>query len=178
MKRILLTGGPGTGKTTILSELHKRGYNCLQEISRNIILEAQQRGIQQLFLTHPKEFNTKLLNGRITQFKTCCEYQDNFVFLDRGLPDIMAYNNYVKAETSDAVIKATKEHTYDFVFVFPPWKNIYKNDNERYETFEEAQKIYNSLKQTYIDLGYEIFEVPTGEVSQRANYILNIIEYS
>jgi len=71
MKRVLLIGSPGSGKTTILSELRKRGYTCFQEVSREIISEAQGRGIAQLFLTNPDEFNDKLLSGRITQFKAC-----------------------------------------------------------------------------------------------------------
>ena len=72
MKRILLTGGPGTGKTTVLQNLEKRAYTCLPEVSREIIIEAQKnRGIDQLFLTHPDEFNEKLLSGRISQYLNC-----------------------------------------------------------------------------------------------------------
>lgn len=179
MKRIILTGGPGTGKTTIISELRKRGYMCMPEVSREITIEAQEtRGIDQLFLTHPEEFNTKLLEGRIEQFKSCEGLTDNYIFLDRGLPDIVAYNDYVKAESSPDVIKAVQEHIYDFVFVFPPWEGIYKTDNERYESFEEAQLIHEDLKKTYARLNYDFCEVPIGSIAERANYILNVIEYS
>lgn len=178
MKRILLIGSPGSGKTTILTELEKRGYTCFQEISREIILEAKKRGIDQLFLTNPEEFNQKLLSGRIEQFKACEQVTDNFVFIDRGLPDIIAYNNYINVETNPKVLKAAKELMYDFVFIFPAWKKIFKKDNERYESFEEAQKIQQHLKETYTDYGYDICEVPLGDVSERANYILNVIEYS
>lgn len=180
MKRIILTGGPGTGKTTIISMLEKRGYRCLPEISREIISEAQQtRGIDQLFLTHPDEFNEKLFNGRINQFVECEQHLDeSFIFLDRALPDIVAYNDYINIKSSEIVLNAIEEYRYDFVFVFPPWESIYKNDNERYESFEDAQKIHISLKETYTRLGYEVCEVPTGSVLDRANYILNVIEYS
>ena len=64
------------------------------------------------------------------------------------------------------------------MFLFPAWKKIFKNDNERYESFEEALKIQDNLKKTYTDHGYEICEVPVGEISERANYILNVVEYS
>ena len=104
--------------------------------------------------------------------------QHELIFLDRGLPDIVAYNNYIKVENSEAAIQAVKDYTYDFVFVFPPWKNIYKQDNERYESFEESIRIYENLKNTYINLGYEVFEVPIDTINTRANYILNIVEYS
>ena len=180
MKRVILTGGPGTGKTTITSMLEKRGYTCLPEVSREIILDAQKtRGIDQLFLTHPDEFNDKLFKGRIQQFKDCeNNSSSDYIFLDRALPDIVAYNDYIKIDSSKEVLKAIENYRYDFVFVFPPWKEIYKNDNERYESFEEAEKIHESLKATYTRLGYEICEVPTGSILDRTNYILNVIEYS
>lgn len=178
MKRILLIGSPGSGKTTILSELEKRGYTCFQEVSREIILEAQKKGIDQLFLSNPDEFNQKLLNGRISQFEACKQHEGHHVFIDRGLPDIIAYNDYIQVATEPNVIKAAAELVYDFVFLFPAWKKIFKNDNERYESFEEALKIEESLKKTYINHGYEICEVPLGDVNERANYILNVVEYS
>jgi len=178
MKRILLIGSPGSGKTTILSELRKRGYTCFKEVSREIILEAQKRGIKQLFLTNPDEFNQKLLSGRIAQFNACTDLEDHFVFIDRGLPDIIAYNEYINIESSAEALTASEKFLYDFVFMFPTWKKIFKNDNERYESFEEALKIQDNLKNTYTKLGYEICEVPTGDVSERANYILNVAEYS
>jgi len=178
MKRILLIGSPGSGKTTILSELGKRGYICFQEVSREIILEAQNRGIKQLFLTNPEEFNQKLLSGRIAQFNACTDLENNFVFIDRGLPDIIAYNEYISVESSPEAVTASEKYIYDFVFMFPAWKKIFKNDNERYESFEEAIKIQDNLKNTYTKLGYEVCEVPTGDVSDRANYILNVVEYS
>ena len=47
-----------------------------------------------------------------------------------------------------------------YCFYYRPWKAIYKTDNERFETFEEAVKIHNHLEQTYKRFGYNIIEVP------------------
>jgi predicted ATPase len=63
-------------------------------------------------------------------------------------------------------------------FLFPAWEKIFKNDNERYESFEQALVIEQKLKETYLEYGYEINEVPLGEIYERTNYILNIVEYS
>jgi len=57
----VITGGPGSGKTTLVKELEAKGFACLHEISRQIILEAQQQGIDQLFLEDPLLFSRKLL---------------------------------------------------------------------------------------------------------------------
>ena len=50
-QKIVLIGGPGTGKSTIINEFVKRGYACMPEISREVIVKAQKEGIEQLFLT-------------------------------------------------------------------------------------------------------------------------------
>ena len=49
-KKIVLAGGPGTGKTSVLNELKRGGYYCMPEISRDITIKAQQEGIQQLLI--------------------------------------------------------------------------------------------------------------------------------
>ena len=33
MKKILITGGPGTGKTSLVNELKNNGYLCSEEIA-------------------------------------------------------------------------------------------------------------------------------------------------
>jgi predicted ATPase len=55
-QKIALIGGPGTGKTTLINALKTKGYNCMEEISRQITLEAQEKGIEQLFLEDPLLF--------------------------------------------------------------------------------------------------------------------------
>ena len=49
-KRIAIIGGPGTGKSTLIHALEADGYSCMHEISRDVILEAQKEGVEQLFL--------------------------------------------------------------------------------------------------------------------------------
>ncbi len=87
-KTIVITGGPGSGKTSIIKALTKRGFTCSEEISREVILKARERGIEQLFLTNPLQFSETLLEGRIEQFNEALESDNEFVFLDRGIPDI------------------------------------------------------------------------------------------
>ena len=36
IKRIVITGGPGTGKTALVRELENRGYDCFHEIIREM----------------------------------------------------------------------------------------------------------------------------------------------
>ena len=52
-KKILITGGPGTGKTELIKGLENEGHNCEHEIVRKITEEAQKKGIDQFFLKDP-----------------------------------------------------------------------------------------------------------------------------
>jgi predicted ATPase len=154
---VVITGGPGTGKTTIIDGLIEQGYSCFPEISRQITLEAKKQGIEQLFLEKP------LLSID----------QADIVFLDRGIPDILAYMHYIGDSYPAFFDQACKDHNYTTVFVLPPWEEIYESDEARYENYEQAKLIFDHLKETYQKYGYNLIEVPTGTVEERILFILN-----
>lgn len=172
-KKIVITGGPSTGKTVLISELEKMGYPCLNEISRSVTLAAREEGIEQLFLTDPLLFSKRLLDGRLQQFTEAASYTSEFVFLDRGIHDVIAYMDCVASDYDQPFIDACTAHEYDTVFLLPPWKEIYTSDNERYEDWEEALKINDHLRKTYTKYGYTFIEVPFGTLQERANFILS-----
>ncbi len=169
-KKILLIGGPSTGKTSLLTGLESKNYICYPEISREVTLKAQEEGISQLFLEKPLLFSELLLEGRIQQFKKA-EAHNDLVFLDRGIPDVVAYMDFIGNSYPQKFINACKEYKYHHVFYFPPWEEIYVSDNERYETFEEALKIDYFLKKTYSDYGYQLIEIPKDSIEKRIKFI-------
>lgn len=177
-KKIVITGGPGTGKTTLVQSLKDKGHICFPEISRQVILEARKSGIEQLFLKNPLLFSEKLLKGRKKQYAEAKNHLGEIVFFDRGIPDIIAYMDYMNEPSPYAFEKACKEHIYDMVILLPPWKEIYVPDNERYENFEQVVSIHEFLDKTYKRFGYEPIEVPTGNIDSRTNFIEQIIKTS
>lgn len=175
-KKIVITGGPGTGKSTVIDELHKRKFACMFEISRDVTVQAQQKGIDQLFLTKPLLFSELLIKGRINQYLEASKNKNNFIFFDRGIPDVHAYMNYISIDYPETYVENSYRYRYDFIFLMPPWEEIYITDNERYENFEQALAIHNHLERTYKQLNYPIFEVPKGTVNERIAFILNCIK--
>lgn len=171
-KKILLIGGPGTGKSSVIQSLEKKGYSCLHEISREVTLAAQKKGIDQLFLTEPLLFSKLLLEGRVKQFQDAENRAAEWVFFDRGIPDVSAYMDYSQDEYPNYFRAANEKHRYDFVFFFPLWEGIYKSDNERYESYKQAKRIEKYLWDTYSDLGYSLIEIPKITVEERANFII------
>jgi predicted ATPase len=174
--KIVITGGPSSGKTTLINLLNSKGFNCFEEISRDIILEARKKGSEQLFLTHPLLFSELVLKGRQKQFIEAYNSNKEIAFFDRGTPDVIAYMDFVKETYPDNFNEACKKTPYDYVFLLRPWKAIYTQDNERYETFEQASKIHSFLVDSYTKFGYKLIHVPFDTAENRVNFILNCIK--
>jgi len=177
-KKIALIGGPGTGKTTLINALRSKGYNCMEEISRQVTLKAQEKGIEQLFLEDPLLFSEHLLLGRQKQFLEADSIDEEVVFFDRGLPDVVAYLDYLKSSYPESFKIICSQHSYDKVFILKPWKAIYEQDNERYETFEQALILHDFLVKTYTHYGYSIIDTPFGTIEERIDFILNHLNHS
>ena len=160
-KKIVITGGPGTGKTSIIDELLQRKYVCLEEISRQVTLDAKKQGIDQLFLTEPLLFSDMLLEGRKSQFLEANSYTRELTFLDRGIPDVLAYMDFIGDVYPEKFSNVCKKHKYDQVFILAPWQEIYVSDSERYENFDQAIEIHDHLVNTYSKYGYNLIDAST-----------------
>lgn len=175
-KRILLCGAPSSGKTTVIKKLISEGFTCKPEISRELIKEAQQKGIANPFLENPKAFDTLLLEKRISQFKLSPkEATEKIIFFDRGIVDNVAYMEYALHKIPKNFEKALLKYTYNAIFLFEPWQKIHITDNERYESFEIASKINDAFKKVLNTYKLAYKSVPLTTVDQRIAFILNEI---
>ncbi len=181
-EKIVITGGPGSGKTSVVDALEADGYTCFHEIIRTFTMEAK-KGVEAVesknnpiaFVDDSLQFNTKLLQGRLAQFNESDSVSSPHVFFDRGMPDVLAYMEYFNQEYPQSFVDLCMENRYDRILILPPWKEIYNTDNERFENWEVAFEIYDYLKTAYEDLGYEVIDVPRYGIEERKEFIVKLI---
>ena len=68
IKRVVISGSPGGGKTKIIELLKERGYIVYEEYSRSLIEELKSDKIINPFLKKPEEFSQRLFKERSEQY--------------------------------------------------------------------------------------------------------------
>lgn len=179
ISRIVITGAPGTGKTSVIKALEDMAYYCFHEIIRDMTAKARQEEISTehvsnplVFVKDPYTFNQGLLYGRLDQFNKAEKLNDRLCFFDRGIPDVLAYMDFFNQKYEDDFTKVCQANRYDHIFILPPWEEIYTSDHERLETFKESEEIHEFLFETYKRFGYNPITVPKTTVLKRVYFIL------
>lgn len=179
----MITGGPSTGKTSVIENLQNAGYLCYPEVIRQMTLEAKNDGVLSNFQTNPiasvsnpLDFNTKILTARLDHFNESVNQNEPIIFFDRGMPDVLAYMDYYGQNVPKEFTTVVKKNRYHKVFLLPMWQDIFVPDDERFENYDEALKINECLHSTYRKLGYDVTVVPKSSVEERTAFIIqNII---
>lgn len=169
-QRVVITGGPGTGKTTLLRLLNEKGYPCHSEISRNVIREQLECGSDLLPWKDVAGFSKLVSDGQVKQYHEAIEGLWNFY--DRGVPDVLAYLRKANIYEEELEERPLQYPYFKTVFLTPPWPEIYSQDAERRENLTEMLSIHEALYDVYHDFGYRVLEVPKISIHKRLDFIL------
>ncbi|MGB0274266.1 MAG: AAA family ATPase [Flavobacteriaceae bacterium] len=169
-QKVVLTGAPSSGKTTLLNSVNHAEISCYSEVSRAVISAAQAKGIHRPFLENPLAFSETLFENRLHDYFT--ESTLPVQLYDRGIHDVVAYLHELGYDIPCGMEEDCTNFTYDKVFVFPPWEAIFEQDTQRMEDFNESEKNHLALIETYANYGMECIEVPRVSVPKRLAFIL------
>ena len=168
----VITGGPGSGKTALIDALAARGYQRSSEAGRAVIQQQVAIGGRAVPWRNPLAFAELMLSWEIRSYQMAQQVPGP-VFFDRGVPDVAGYLRLLNFPVPDHVRKAAQVFNYNrLVFFAPPWPEIYTQDRERRQDFDEGVRTYEALRATYSDVGYEIHELPRATIEQRVAFVL------
>jgi len=176
MKLYVITGGPGAGKTTLITALQKKGFKIVPEDARRIIKEQILIDGDGLPWKNKIHYAQLMAEASIQSYwNVIIEPSENTIFFDRGLPDTTCYMKMEKLPISKDLIQLADIIAYHRkVFILPPWKEIYITDAERKQNWEEAVETYEQMRLTYTELGYELVVVPKDTIEKRCQFILDL----
>lgn len=172
-KRIVISGGPGAGKTALLEELRRRGYACSDEVARRIIREQVEADGDALPWANRENYSRLMLARSVVAWREDAA-ADGITFFDRGVPDTLGYVRLVELSELECEVAAMCMlfRYWRFVFLAPPWREIYENDQERRQDFDEAIRTYERMERTYRECGYEVVPIPLAPIAERAEFVL------
>lgn len=171
MQRIVLTGGPGAGKTTTINLLNHLGFETGRDAARSIIRERKKAGLPPR--PDPITFAQQVLDQEMKAYRSPASSPS---FFERGVVDAVAFMVETGGMTEVEAGPLLEACPYQAVFVFPPWEEIYCMDEERDQTFAHAERVFEATLAFYRDHGYKPVQVPLLPPPDRVQFILRQLE--
>ena len=173
LRRILVTGGPGSGKTSLIEALAAAGHATSPEAGRAIIRRQQAIGGQALPWRDRALFAELMLDCEL-EAHARAEDAIGPIFFDRGAPDVVGYLTLCGLPVPAHIERAAREARYARqAFIAPVWPEIFVQDAQRRQDLDEAQRTFDAMVEVYPRFGYDLIELPKAPVAERVAFVLS-----
>jgi predicted ATPase len=173
MKRYILTGAPGAGKTAILRELELRGYGVVEEAATDVIALWQAKGIAEPWI-HSGFLDAVTSLQKDREHRSAC-YSDAAQFHDRSVVCTAALADYLGFPRPRALMEELQRIKTQDVFerkvIFLRNLGFITPSEARRITFEETVRFEAIHEQVYREFGFEILRIQPGPIADRVNAI-------
>ena len=169
IKKYVLTGAASCGKTELIDELRRRGFNVLEEAAREVIEDRLDIPVS----------NDEILKRQLLIFKRQLrrenyDFHGDFLFLDRGLADCITYCEQLLGFVPEEIACGNHRNRYEGVFILEKLPLV-KAEYRVEKSDAELDRIHSAIIKTYQDLGYSPVFVPVMSVRNRANFIFDCV---
>ncbi len=175
--RYILTGAPGSGKTTVLAALRDRGHHVVDEAATDIINPLAAQGIVEPW--RRADFIDRVVALQRQRQLTADHRPGRQTVFDRSPVCTLALSVYLRRPVS-AVLAAeldriARENIYNRCVFFVHNIGFVEPTTARRISYAEALTFERIHLEVYRDLGYEIVDVNPGPVAGRVAFIEDVI---
>mgnify|MGYP001546138891 CR=1 FL=1 len=173
MRRFILTGAPGSGKTAILRQLEIDGCSVVEEAATDIIAAAQAQGTAAPW-TRPS-FIDAVVHLQRDRCRRASHHPDEIQFHDRSAVCTAALATYLGYPWS-SMLSVELDRIRDQAFFekrvfFVRALGFITPTEARRISFEETLRFEKVHEQTYRDLGFELVPIEPAPVMERIQAI-------
>jgi predicted ATPase len=173
MRRFILTGAPGSGKTAIIRQLELDGFSIVEEAATDIMALEQARGVAEPW-THASFIDSITELQRRRQLRASRE-TDEVQFHDRSVICTAALAVYLGYRFSDTLSRELKRVATEAIYQ----KRVFLIQNLRFITptearrisFEESLRFERVHEEIYRNFGVELVSIAPGSLLDRADAI-------
>jgi len=170
--KYVLTGGPGSGKSSIILSLEALGCYVVREAAEDVIRLRQAHGIAEPW--KEIDFQDKILALQLRREKEAEKIGKPITFLDRGTLDGLAYYQIQGREPSRAMKderhRLYRERGYNKVFLIENLGSCATNKVRR-EDLDQALELERLQEENYREAGYDVIRIAPSNVWKRTEEI-------
>jgi predicted ATPase len=173
---IIITGGPGVGKTSLINHFQINGFHVINEAATDLIQERLSQQIEEPW--NQDGFNMSVLQLLL---KRQAEAKDaHVIFFDRSPIDVLTYsllqNDKAHGQIASIVENLIAKKTYHpKVFLIENLGHC-EQTAVRAESLEEALRIERHIEDQYRKYEFEVIRIPAAPIEERAQLILKHLE--
>lgn len=173
MKRYILTGAPGAGKTAILRQLERDGFGVVEEAATDVIALQQAGGISEPW-TEPAFIDDVLTlqSLRRTRLGDQIQFHDRSAFCTAALAEFLGFSPSAALERELEVLK--HEGFYEKRVLFVKLLGFVTPTEARRIGLEEARRFEAVHEKTYRLHGFEPIPILPGSVLDRVAAIRGV----
>ena len=177
MRRYILTGTPGSGKTAILRQLELAGIGVVEEAATDVIALRQAEGVEEPW--REPGFIDAIAQLQKLRLERASGAPDALQFHDRSLVCTQVLAAYLGVEEPEnlslEVQHVLREAIFEKTVFFIRSLGFVRPTAARRISFEESLRFEQMHEQAYREAGFELEFVEAGSVAERAAAILGTI---
>jgi predicted ATPase len=177
MRRFIITGAPGAGKTAIIRQLELDGFSVVEEAATDVIAAAQVRGTAEPW-ADPSFID--LITNLQRQRQVRGSYQpDEIQFHDRSVVCTAALAVYLGYSFSNTLARELERIGSEAIFqnrvFFIRNLGFIRATEARRISFEDAVRFERIHEETYRRFGFELVSIEPHDVLERVRVIKEAI---